>query len=81
MRTLSFMPDKGKALEEMKIRERLSKVKTDSLIGTFIGWGLANHKSLKEICKIVLDQYQETPKDILKSINEETILLIKKTYC
>lgn len=78
MKTASF-PDITPTLAKMKIHDHLSLIHDNTLLGTVIQFGLRN-KSLDDLCKIILGQYQDDPKDVLFVVGEETINLIKRIY-
>ena len=74
---LSSLPDLGKSFAAMKIADKLRDIPPVTLYGTIIHWAL-NNKPLSAVCKLIMDQYNEDPSDVLHVVGQETIDLIKQ---
>lgn len=67
-------------LRTLRIRDELELISDQSLFGFSIRNALNNKKPLREIVKMILDQYKATPEKVLDIVPQETITLIKEVY-
>jgi hypothetical protein len=80
MTTFKSFPDLGRSFDKMRLMDRLNSLRPNGLYSDVIALAIMNKKPLQDICEWIMEQYFESPEDVLNTISEETICLIIKIY-
>lgn len=80
MGQLTKLPDLAASFARMKLIDKLREVVPNSIYGCTIHYALDNHKPLRDLLKIIMEAYEQTPGEVLDAIPQDTIDLIKKIY-
>lgn len=78
MITLQEMPDLGRSMKLMLLRDQLGQVLDNSILGFSIQNSLYNRPMDKNLLETIWDSYQDNKRATLSVVGEESILLIKE---
>lgn len=78
MNTYTSLPDLGRAFKLMSLKDKLSTVSDNSILGFAIQNSLYTRPMDKNLLETIWDSYQDNKRATLSVVGEESILLIKE---